>query len=265
MSLDFGAEQVSFDNIKLSFGECRLRKVGDLFQVSTGLIQSRYTDRVAESNFPVCFLSLGAFDYDQNRIKNDDERNKLKMLKPKNHTNQTGKKSDIPYEKVLNLTDYIINMRGEPKGFSMVDALDIASDLNYVCANQFFVLRPNKDIPYSIPYLHQLLDLVVIPTLQKVYKSKKDEISLEVGKNKILNLNVKSSGQELKASEKISFNSFTMSHLSEISMNVLVNLTDQEKIIEKLKVLKALKLEAINNEKTFNESFQKFSIDNSTK
>jgi hypothetical protein len=42
----------------------------------------------------------------------------------------------------------------------------------------------------------------------------------------------------------------------------LVDVADQEKIIDKLNQLKALKLEAIENEKTFNDSFMKFSIVN---
>lgn len=265
MSFFFGLEADFFSNIRSDFGEWRLRKVADLFQISTGLIQSRYHDQVAISHSPVRFLSLGAFDYDQNRIKNEDELINVSKTNPNLATNQSIKKSDIPFDKVLNSTDYIINMRGEPKGFSMVEALNIAPDLNYVCANQFYVLRPNKDIPYSIPYLHQLLDLVVIPILQDAYNVKKKEIQSKVIEVRERNLAAEGIGKNEKESEKKSFNSFTMSELSEISMNVLVNVTDQEKIIEKLSELKALKLEAINNEKTFNESFQRFSIDNSTK
>jgi hypothetical protein len=165
----------------------------------------------------------------------------------KSESQTSSKKTEIPFDKVLRSTDYIINMRGEPKGFSMVEALNIVHDLNYVLANQFYILRPNKDIPYSIPYLHRLLDLVVIPELKRVYYQKKDELKEKKRKD---------------SSDKISFNSFTMSDLSEISFNILVDVADQEKIIDKLNQLKALKLEAIENEKTFNDSFMKFSIVN---
>ena len=248
MSFFFGLEADEFSNIEAGFGEQRLRKISDLFQVSTGLIQSRYYDRVAESNSPVRFLSLGDFDYDENRIKNEEELNNLNKAKSNLDTVRPGKKTDIPFDKVLRSTDYVINMRGEPKGFSMVEALNIVHDKNYVLANQFYILRPNRDIPYSIPYLHQLLDLVVIPELKRVYYQKKK------------GLNDK---KQKESNEKISFNSFTMSDLIEISFNILVEVRDQEKIIDKLTHLKALKLEAIENEKMFSESFQKFSISKS--
>jgi hypothetical protein len=247
MSFFFGFELKEFENLKAGFGEFKLRKISDLFQLSTGLIQSRYHNRVAESNLSVRFLSLGDFDYDENRIKNEDELNILNRSKLKSESQTSSKKTEIPFDKVLRSTDYIINMRGEPKGFSMVEALNIVHDLNYVLANQFYILRPNKDIPYSIPYLHRLLDLVVIPELKRVYYQKKDELKEKKRKD---------------SSDKISFNSFTMSDLSEISFNILVDVADQEKIIDKLNQLKALKLEAIENEKTFNDSFMKFSIVN---
>ncbi len=83
--------------------------------------------------------------------------------------------------------------------------------------------------------------------MKRVYYQKKDELKEKKRKD---------------SSDKISFNSFTMSDLSEISFNILVDVADQEKIIDKLNQLKALKLEAIENEKTFNDSFMKFSIVN---
>ncbi|WP_395768903.1 hypothetical protein [Aquirufa sp.] len=261
----FGKEAEFFSKIQSDFCEWKLRKVKDLFQVSSGLIQSRYNDREAESNLPVRFLNLGAFDYEKNRIRNEDEMIKLNRIKQANSSDNNQNKIDIPNDKVLIPSDYIINMRGEPKGFSMVDILNIVPDQKYVLANQFFVLRPNKDIPYSIPYLHKLLDLVVIPELQRVYLSKKDEIKVLVDKNKEKNQAAAKSNKSTKASEKISFNSFAMSDLSEINLNVIVNIADQEKIIEKFNEFKVLKLEAVKNEIEFNESFQQFSLVNSTK
>lgn len=85
--------------------------------------------------------------------------------------------TEVDPDEVLQPTDYLISMRGTPRGFSLLHAgiSDMPKDLQeeglcFAASNNFMLLRPHATGMYDIPFLHLMMD-VLISDLREVHEN----------------------------------------------------------------------------------------------
>lgn len=223
-----------------NYGDTVVRKLEDLFDISTGVIESKYKlvisgnpveGKKESEQKPVIFVRLGSLDHKNSIIKIDED---LKKYNDSYSKDVITEGVEIPSTKVLRSNDYLINMRGLPKGFSMLKTFEHDTLGYYVPNNQFVVLKPRVDLPYLDKYLHLILDLILMPFLElEYYKEKSNQKSP-------------------------SFNSFKITKVVEFKIKLLKDIESQKKVVENLlKCLGDLR-EAENKLKDETDAFAEF-------
>ncbi len=225
-----------------NYGDTVVRKLEDLFDISTGVIESKYKQVISgnpdegkkeSEQKPVVFVRLGSLDHKNSIIKIDED---LKKYNDSYSKDVITDGVEIPYTKVLRPNDYLINMRGLPKGFSMLKTFEHDTLGYYVPNNQFVVLKPRVDLPYLDKYLHLILDLILMPFLELEYYKEKSH------------------------QKSPSFNSFKITKVVEFKIKLLKDIEDQKKVVENLlKCLGDLR-EAENKLKDETDAFAEFFI-----
>ena len=160
--------------------------IHDLFDVNLGLIEDRYLKLTKNDNEPIMFLRLSSFIDDETRKSklylNTYEKlniidmkaviSKHKEYEEKNLDNS--KKGFIPDQKVLKDVDYLISLRGRPKGYSMLKSIK-DNQHKLVSSNHFIHIRPRQTQieEMYVPYLHLILDMLVEKKINADFEDKK--------------------------------------------------------------------------------------------
>jgi hypothetical protein len=159
-----------FDRFKLDQTSCRHVRLSSLFEsirFGTHLIEGRrpiFRERLPAGDLehPVVFLriaSLGEADglIDWQVIREDMGRR-----------NDNLPVREIDADDILQPTDYLISMRGTPRGFSLLRSglRDIPEDLkraglSVAASNNFILMRPYPDGDRNIDFLHLMLDVLI--------------------------------------------------------------------------------------------------------
>ena len=156
----------------------------DLFDISLGIIPDR-KKYYSNDEEPIYLLNLGAAIDDNSKksflnINRFEDLNRLNFNEVKKNLfvsddTSTAKKQYIPQSRILGPTDYIISIRGRPKGFSMLKSIN-ETEIKVAVTNHFIKLTPR--LPYqnmSIEYLHLLLDIIVEQFISEKFTEKKLE------------------------------------------------------------------------------------------
>jgi hypothetical protein len=178
------------DTYKIPVGDfsCLL---GDLFDVNMGIIEDRY-QKTTKDGSDVYVLNLKAFtNNDSVRasqfINRYDQYNLLdfkKVLKSREELVENAdavkldqEKPFISEKKLLSKNDYLITIRGQPKGYSILRSFESKEFKGrfpkIVSTNHFVRLRPKVVLDMHVPYLHLLLDSIVENQLRNLFEQKK--------------------------------------------------------------------------------------------
>lgn len=210
------------DTYKIPLGNfsCEL---ADLFDIQLGLIEDRYKKQTKDGK-SVYILNYKSFQnndstkaplfitrYDQYNILDFQKLIKAGISDSKKYEDNDLLKPVIPEKKLLTINDYLITIRGQPKGYSMFRSYNSkkfnADFPNIVATNHFVRLRPKVLLEMHIPYLHLILDSIVENQLRNLFEQKR------------LNL---------PAEKKYSvMNSFNIDELKSIPINLTKTATEQ--------------------------------------
>jgi hypothetical protein len=168
--------------------------LGDLFDVNMGIIEDRYQKMTKEGS-DVYVLNLKSFTNNDSVketqfINRYDQYNLLdfkKVLSTKGKSDKNSvtfledaEKPFISEKKLLTKNDYLITIRGQPKGYSILRSYENKEFKgrfpNIVATNHFVRLRPKIVLDMHIPYLHLLLDSIVENQLRNLFEQKKENL-----------------------------------------------------------------------------------------
>lgn len=142
-------------------------KLDSLFDIFVGISESRFQEvtLLDGKENPVKLVRLVNANPISGRINFDQ----LKKLKVKDVTSD-GRipeiKPFIPEDKLLKRSDYLVNIRNRPSGYSMLKYWEENNVANLVnpeidhflaASNQFIVFRPRDLVHYNVEYLHKLI------------------------------------------------------------------------------------------------------------
>jgi len=194
-------------------------RLKDLFEINIGLIEDKFNKMTIESKEEVMFINLKAAEDDNRQISKltiidyhttnliDYIELEKKNLPIKIDSSKLG----VPDDRVLTSSDYLISIRGRPKGFSVSKSLD-PNKRKLVASHHFIQIRPmawTRNINMFVPYLHLLLDIILeVEVLQK-FKDKKDI-------------------EEIKGKKYSVFNSFKVNDFREIKINITTDVKLQK-------------------------------------
>src|SRR5690606_29004302 len=104
----------------LKYKDTKKYKLGDLFEMQTGVVEDKYLMKVSETDDDVSLLKINSFT-EEGRIHSEapahgNEKITLKVEKEK-HQNENDLKT-IGKNKIIQNNDFLIYTRGKPKGFS---------------------------------------------------------------------------------------------------------------------------------------------------
>ena len=170
-------------------------RLRDLFEINIGLIEDKFNKMTIESKEEVMFINLKAAEDDNRQISKltlidyhttnliDYIELEKKNLPIKIDSSKLG----VPDDRVLTSSDYLISIRGRPKGFSISKSLD-PNKRKLVASHHFIQIRPMALISHMyVPYLHLLLDIILeVEVLQK-FKDKKEEEEIKGKKYSVFN------------------------------------------------------------------------------
>jgi hypothetical protein len=143
-------------------------KLDSLFDIFVGISESRFQEvtLVDGKESSVKLVRLVNANPISGRINFDHP----KKLKAKDLTNDGGIleiKPFIPEDKLLKSSDYLVNIRNRPAGYSMLEywaennVTNLADnpqiDHFLAASNQFIVFRPRDLVHYNVKYLHKLI------------------------------------------------------------------------------------------------------------
>ena len=205
--------------------DCTLK---DQFEIKIGLIEDNYK-KTTEAGEQVTFINLKASEdesslYDGSNVpywerSNLINYNKLETTNVKEQIKNKNEKTEvdkpyIPNERILTANDYVMSIRGRPKGFSLdrtLNKLDPTEKVNLIASHHFVYIRPIDFIikmGMDVKYLHLLLDIILeIEILEK-------RLPLELKKKKNHNL----------------LEQFKVNEFREIKISITTNVNDQKKI-----------------------------------
>jgi hypothetical protein len=128
--------------------------------------------------------------------------------------NEEAENPAIPNHKLIRNTDYLITLRGRPKGFSMLKSIE-PNHPKLASSNHFIHIRPRQTQIESmhIPYLHLLLDILVEKKIYTIFEEKKK--------------NEDTLGRKYSA-----YNSFRIQDLRDMKISILKNIEDQKRVFD---------------------------------
>lgn len=157
----------------------------NLFDIRLGLIEDRYLHLTKEKEEPVYFVTAKSFanvpekEKDHSDLKLIQLRQMKTLLKgwietldkgtlkaenDKKDRDETGKllshKTLIKEKRLLNKEDFLISIRGEPRGYSMFYLEDILFQYNIINTHYFVRLRPRENFEFDTEYIHLLLEQI---------------------------------------------------------------------------------------------------------
>jgi hypothetical protein len=223
--------------------ECPTIEPGDLtdsldniFDIGLGLIEDRYLHMTKETNQPVYFITAKSFTnvpnkkYEQSFVYNEWEQvknfnpewsdaiknGKMLLDNQLKDIGESGKilesKGYIKENRILKPHDFLISIRGEPIGYSLLKMDEIKS-YNIVSSHYFVKLTPRYPGKFNIEYLHIILD--------QFTKHKLVDLFQELQENK------KETGKSYA-----SFNSFSVDELKSMKIKYHSHIEKQNEIAE---------------------------------
>ena len=184
-------------------------RLRDLFEINIGLIEDKFNKMTIESKEEVMFINLKAAEDDNRQISKltlidyhttnliDYIELEKKNLPIKIDSSKLG----VPDDRVLTSSDYLISIRGRPKGFSISKSLD-PNKRKLVASHHFIQIRPMALISHMhVPYLHLLLDIILEMEVHQKFEDKKEE-------------------EEINGKKYSAFNSFKVNDFREIKINI---------------------------------------------
>lgn len=185
----------------------------DLFEMLTGVVDSKGALRTSEDHSDIAILRINSFT---------DEGALIENIETGTDTNSASKsgagKGDIilsantiSESKIITRNDFIIYTRGLPKGFSALRFVKTEED-RFAASHHFIYLRPRLGlINIYVPYLHLMLELFVKKDLAEIYKQKA-----------IDNRSTQPAG-----------NSISVKELKNLKITLLTGFDAQKKVVEK--------------------------------
>ena len=197
-------------------------RLRDLFEINIGLIEDKFNKMTTESKEEVMFINLKASKDDNSQVSNltindyhtrnlidynELERKNLPII-------NDSTKQGVPEDRVLTSSDYLISIRGRPKGFSLSKSLD-TNKRKLVASHHFIQIRPMALISHMhVPYLHLLIDIILeMEVLEKFEEIKKEE--------------------EIKGKNYSVFNSFKVNDFRDIKINITTDVKLQQDTYDK--------------------------------
>ncbi|MFN6373922.1 MAG: hypothetical protein ACK4YD_02035 [Chitinophagia bacterium] len=157
----------------------------NLFDIRLGLIEDRYLHLTKEKQEPIYFITAKSFANvpEKERVKdyNDSKLIELRqvktllsswikklengILKAENDKkdrdemgNLLSEKTYIKEKRLLEKEDFLIAIRGEPRGYSMFHLQDVFENYNIVYTHYFVRLRPRDNFGFDTEYIHLILE-----------------------------------------------------------------------------------------------------------
>lgn len=212
----------------------------NLFDIRLGLIEERFLHLTKETKKPVYFLTAKSFVNVPNKTREDVFlRNSLQQLNVFDPVLikkvQSGEMAILNYEKdkdekgnlneqkgyikdsrVLQNHDFLISIRGEPKGYSLIGLPEIGI-YNFVPTNYFVRLSPRFPANFHMEYLHLIVDQFVKHKLVDRFQALEDRVT----------------GKQKKT--YASFNSFRIEELKLEIINYHSSIKQQMDIVDEYK------------------------------
>ena len=211
----------------------------NLFDIRLGLIEERYLHLTKEKEEPVYFVTAKSFtnipekEKEENALKLIELRQVKTLLKgwikaledgilkvsnDKKDRDESGKilthKTLIKENRLLNKEDFLISIRGEPRGYSMFHLEELLKEYNIVYTHYFVRLRPRQNYEFDTEYIHLVLEQLTKHQLVTAFQ-------------KILN--------EKGSKSYASFNSISIDRLRSTKIKYHSDKNNQLKIVEKYK------------------------------
>jgi hypothetical protein len=157
----------------------------NLFDIRLGLIEDRYLHLTKEKEEPVYFITAKSFanipEKEREKDYNDSKLLELRQvktllkkwidkldngtLKGENDKKDRDEKDKLLSEKtlikekrLLGKEDFLISIRGEPRGYSMFHLEDVLEKYNIVYTHYFVRLRPRENFEFDTEYIHLILE-----------------------------------------------------------------------------------------------------------
>ena len=165
----------------------------NLFDIRLGLIEDRYFHLTEDSKQPVYFITAKSFTNIPNKKKvsrpSYNELHQLKTLDPtwiasiksgilqidneKKDKGEPGKRSMqkryIKENRILKQHDFLISIRGEPIGYSLLNMQRLL-EYNMVPSHYFVRLSPRYPNKFNLEYLHLIMDQFTKHILGEVFE-----------------------------------------------------------------------------------------------
>ena len=165
----------------------------NLFDIRLGLIEDRYFHLTEDSKQPVYFITAKSFTNIPNKKKvsrpSYNELHQLKNLDPtwtasildgtlqieneKKDKGESGKNSlqkrYIKENRILKQHDFLISIRGEPIGYSLLNIGELLEH-KIVPSHYFVRLSPRYPNKFNLEYLHLIMDQFTKHILGKVFE-----------------------------------------------------------------------------------------------
>lgn len=170
----------------------------NLFDIRLGLIEDRYLHLTKENKEPVYFITAKSFINVPNKKRDDiflfNSLEQLKKLDPhwtdlisnnelkkKNQEkdkddngNIDEKKSYIKETRLLKNHDFLISIRGEPNGYSLLHVAEIKK-YNFVPSHYFVRLSPRYPENFHMEYLHLIIEQFIKHRLVDRFEKVRDK------------------------------------------------------------------------------------------
>lgn len=179
--------------------------LGNLFDIRLGLIEDRYLHLTRENKQPVYFITAKSFTDVPNKkrediylsnsleqlkqldpewtklINNNDlaKKNQLKDLDEKGIIDEN--KSYIKESRLLKNHDFLISIRGEPNGYSLLNIAEIEK-YNFVPSHYFVRLNPRYPGNFHMEYLHLIIEQFIKHKLVESFENMRNKTK-EMGKS----------------------------------------------------------------------------------
>jgi len=172
----------------------------NLFDIGLGLIEDRFLHLTKEKKEPVYFLTAKSFVNVPNKTREDiflhNSLEQLNVCDPVLIKKiQSGEMATLNYEKdkdekgnlneqkgyikesrLLQNHDFLISIRGEPKGYSLIGLPEIGI-YNFVTTNYFVRLSPRSPANFHMEYLHLIVNQFVKHKLVERFQALEDRVS----------------------------------------------------------------------------------------
>jgi len=156
--------------------------------IRSGIAVTQDTPRHYRSVFPlgtvllpVVFLRLQSINRFASRIDWDVVRSDLNQ-----QPRQASDPKTLPEEELLQEDDYLLTMRGQPRGMALATLLERMPEdfrkhgLGLAAGNNFIRLRPNPEADCEPSFLHFLLDMLVMELRHEYLRVSSSKSSFEI-------------------------------------------------------------------------------------